>query len=711
MAGVGQGKTSDPMRTALRCILLALLALILPAAGQAKEKAPQAEIRIQGLGFLNDRSTSASVKRLWGEKPPAELSTNQIEDAALFIASNLTQEGFQRPTISVEAHLIDGTTRRFNVDPTLQTLPPPNLRAQIVHFKVDRGVRSYLKDLSIEGLHKLKEKDGREFFFSEVTLFEGRAARAYSPARLRRSADALEETLRQRGYVDAKVTILEVHEVEKTGEVSAKIKVEEGSLWQLAKLEVECRGPESPELNALRRRTGVAWSNYRTQDLAEEIRRTYFKNGYADVRVRVEVKPGEIHAGVRPVDVIAHVRPGEQSAVGQVKFAGHFRARESVLHRRVEVSTGDPLNPVELEKARYRLGHLGIFHSVDLKYDPPTGPVRDPIYVLQEERPFDANLMIGYGSYEQLRGGVELLQRDLFGRGHQSRLELVQSFKSSSGDYTYTVPEIFGESVDGSARLFGLDRKERSFLREEYGGTLTLKRKFGGVGADGAIGYTYQSLRNAENELYTSASDNRQLTVASIDLSFSKDERDNPLRPRRGYRWFAQAELAAHELGSEVNYQRVELGGNYHTAWGRGRWIHLGFTHGFVTTLGSNDQSLPVNRRFYPGGEDSIRGYTEGGAAPRGPDGRFIGAKTYTLLNVEVEQALAGNWSAVVFTDALGVAAKISSYPFDTELVTLGLGLRYNTLIGPVRLEYGHNVKRRAADPHGTIQFSIGFPF
>jgi outer membrane protein assembly factor BamA len=319
--------------------------------------------------------------------------------------------------------------------------------------------------------------------------------------------------------------------------------------------------------------------------------------------------------------------------------------------------------------------------------------------------------MAGYGSYERLRGGIELLQRNVFGRAHQSRLELVQSFKSSRADYTYSVPEIFGESIDGSARLFGLKRDERAFVREEYGGTLTLKRKVPWLGADGTLGYTYQSLRNADNELTTRVEDERQLTVASIDLGLGRDARDNPLRPRHGYRWFFRSELAAHELGSEVNYQRIEFGAAYHTSWGRGRWVHAGLTHGFVTTLGSNDRLLPVNRRFYPGGEDSIRGYAEGEAAPRGEDGRYVGAKSYLLLNLELEQALTKSWSVVVFTDGLGMAAKLASYPYDTTLATVGLGLRYHTLIGPVRLEYGHNVKRRDDDPSGAVHFSVGFPF
>jgi outer membrane protein insertion porin family len=64
-----------------------------------------------------------------------------------------------------------------------------------------------------------------------------------------------------------------------------------------------------------------------------------------------------------------------------------------------------------------------------------------------------------------------------------------------------------------------------------------------------------------------------------------------------------------------------------------------------------------------------------------------------------------------VFGDALGAATQLKHYPFDETLFALGVGLRYHTLIGPLRAEYGRNLKMREGDPGGTLLFSIGFPF
>jgi len=78
---------------------------------------------------------------------------------------------------------------------------------------------------------------------------------------------------------------------------------------------------------------------------------------------------------------------------------------------------------------------------------------------------------------------------------------------------------------------------------------------------------------------------------------------------------------------------------------------------------------------------------------------------------VELEQALTPKWSLVVFSDNLGMARRIENWPWDTGLFSVGAGIRWRTLIGPVRLEYGHNLNPRQHDPSGTLQFSLGFPF
>lgn len=427
------------------------------------------------------------------------------------------------------------------------------------------------------------------------------------------------------------------------------------------------------------------------------------------MRLTPEAAPAA--GGERPVTVTARINPGEPVKLGQVRFTGNAHTRESILRRLVKVSPGEPLNPIALDNAQARLGRLGVFSDIELHYDPETGDVRDAVFAVTEGRRKDINLLFGYGSYEQFRGGIEFNNYNMFGRAHTGSLKLIQSMKGTQGEYLYTVPELFGTSVDGSTRLFGLRREELSFLREEYGVTASLRWPLGPHDSL-TTGYSFRRLRSTENELATSGTDDNQTDAASVEAGWLRDLQDNPLTPRHGYKLLAHVEEASRYLGGQVDYQRLLLDASYHTNWGRSRWIHAGITHGVITTFGDdNDRDLPVNVRYFPGGDGSIRGYQRGEAAPRAANGQFIGAKTYLQVNLELEQALTRKFSVVLFTDALGTAVRLADYPFSERLYSAGLGLRYNTLIGPLRLEYGRNLNPRPLDPKGTLQISLGFPF
>jgi outer membrane protein insertion porin family len=696
----------------LRWSLALLILLIVPAGADAKSP-PKADLKVSGLGLVANRDQRLSLERLLGEQRGQTIEASAIEDAAFLLLSAVQGEGFLKPTLQIETTSAQGKRERFPFDTTLTTQLPRALKAKAVRFIVNAGVRYVVNEVQIEGLTAFSPEVARGYFMPQSALLNVGAARAYTPGRVRRALESVQAELRQAGYADAQARIAEEKVDDKTGKVSLVVAVSEGPRWQVAALRFTGTENTQAVLDFSAQFLDKPWSPLWQQDLRERVRRAFYERGYPEMTVAISPASGTASDGVKRVEVTAAVTPGPQVRMGTARFEGNERTKESVLRRRVAAQPGDLLNPILLERTRYRLSRLGVFSAVDLRYDPPDGAVRDPVFELKEAPRRDASLMLGYGSYEQLRLGVEFRQLNLFGRAHQSRLELVHSMKSDRGEYNYTVPELFGERIDGNARLFGLERQERSFLRQEFGLTLALKRSLPLFKMDATVGYTFQSLRNKENTLSTSTVDDQDVTVGSIDFGLTSDLRDSPLRPRRGIRWYTHLEAASRGLGGESDYQRLESGAGFHTPWGNSRWIHVGVTHGIVTTAGAtNDQELPVNKRFYPGGESSIRGYGLGEATPRGPDGLFIGAKTYLLANTELEQALTSTWSAILFFDALGEAVRLSgSSMFDEKLYSVGLGLRYQTLIGPVRLEYGRNLNPRTGDPSGTLHFSVGFPF
>jgi len=671
-----------------------------------------AELHVRGLNWFGNRTAEQRLKLLLGDRASATLDANTLEDAALVLISSLTDDGYLTPSLTVEATLADGRKVQYALDAKLEHPLPRPLAATTATLRLDRGRRFTLQETTFSGLLAVTAKDARAFFIGEDRLLPLASERIYSPGRLQRSLGNLEESLRQLGYAEAVVTAPEVAIDPATGRVRVKVAVQEGRRWMVTALRFAIADGSAAPDGIAEEHLDQPWNSLWRQDTATAIRRWYFIRGHPDVQIAIVPETTDRPDGIKSVRVVAQVAPGAEVRAGETRFTGNRYTHTATLRRLVKSQPGELLNPITFDEGQARISRLGVFRTVDLAYDPADGATRDVTYNVVEGRRQEISLLAGYGSYEQLRGGVEWTHYNVLGLAHTSTLELVQSMKSTEGDYTYTVPQLFGSTLDGSARLFGLNRQELSFRHEEYGANVSVLWPLRNLGIALTTGYTFKHLLDTDNELATRSTDQNQANVASIDLGLVRDRRDNPLRPRKGYKLSLQAELANHALGGEVVYQQLVLAGSYHTGWGGGRWIHLGFSHGVVTTLGAPDDStLPVSVLFFPGGDGSIRGYQRGGAAPRAADGLFVGAKSYLQANVELEQALTNNWSVVAFADALGTAVRLADYPFNEKLFSAGLGVRYQTIIGPVRVEYGRNLNRRPLDPAGTLQVSIGFPF
>lgn len=671
-----------------------------------------AELHVSGLNWFGNRTAAQRLHLLMGDMSGPALDASMIEDSALVLLSATNDDGYLAAKLTVEATLADGRRENYPLDAQLEPPLPRPLAATAVTLHLERGPRFTLQEITFSGLTAFNPKEARKFFVGEDLLFSFAAERIYSPGRLQNSLGNLEEALRQQGFADAVVTAPEVQPDPITGRVNLKVMVREGRRWLVDDLRFAVANDTAAPEEIIAGRLGQPWNSLWRQDTATAIRRWYYARGHPDVIVTLTAQTVDRLDGPKAVTVVARVKPGPEVRVGVVRFTGNRYTREATLRRFVRSGPGDPLDPVAFNESQARLSQLGVFRAVDLHYENVDEHTRDVVYAITEGRRQEISLLVGYGSYEQLRGGVEWRHYNLLGRAHTGVLRLAESMKSSQGDYTYAVPELFGTPLTGTARVFGLNRQELSFVHEEYGANVTVLWPVRRLGFALTTGYTFKHVRDTQNDLATSASDQSQVNVGSANVGLVRDRRDNPLRPRQGYRLSLQGELADRTLGGETIYQQTVLAASYHTGWGGGRWIHLGLSHGLVTTFGAADDSgLPVSVRFFPGGEDSIRGYTKGEAAPRAANGQFVGAKSYVQAALELEQALTTNWSVVVFVDALGTAARLADYPFSERLYSAGLGVRYQTIIGPVRVEYARNLNPRPFDPGGTLLLSIGFPF
>lgn len=704
-------------------MLLLLFPLVFLSAnaedqGSVDYDIPERDFKVRGYGLFGNRTLSRIVPLLaTGEDMRESVFSHAfLENLLLLVHARVESDGYLSPMYEIQLQGLQGQSTALQWDGRGWLQIPVHWEPQRVDLRIHRGKFHYYGDIEVEGLKAMDLNDATSYFYPGGFVFQTKGYRPFSPAALRTSRSHLLDELQQRGYRRAKLLESEYFIDEDSGEVDVLLRIDEGRLHRVRGLEVRMKNgdvPEEVDIGRTEFKDQLLSADWQRQQVRRVINR-FYAAGYPDVASRTRVKIVEERVDDLICELIIEVDPGPRLRLGGLRFEGHGRTREGLLNRKMLIREGDWFNPLLLEESRSGIGKLGIFSrsrvvtdDEDLDADPGQ---RSVVMRFEENDRLSLSLLLGYSTYEMVRGGFEVERANLWGRAHRDRLRLVQSFKSSNVQYTYTMPEFFGEDLSFAVEGHALLRDEISFRREEWGSEVRLTKEFGSR-TQASVGYRLEKLDSRRFLLASDSPTRVESRVGSLQLSFSRDTRDNPLYPSSGTQFRSDVELGSQFIGADVTYQRFNFQFSYHRTLRPGLRVHGRIAHGFATTWGSDPEDLPLNRRFYPGGVNSIRGYRSGAASPVDSAGQYIGAESYILTQAEIEQDLSPSLSGVLFIDHLFFARRISDYPGEESLLTLGTGLRYRTIVGPLRVEVGWNIERREIDPTYKIQLSLGFPF
>ncbi|EEF59923.1 POTRA domain-containing protein [Pedosphaera parvula] len=534
-------------------------------------KTRPAKIKVSGYGVLGNFNLRRSLVLLQPpEKKLEYLDANFVEDAITILLSKIKEDGFLEPLIVSELTLQDGRKLSFEWRDGLEhTLPRP-LAISEVRFRVHKGIQYYYRNLEFQGLESISEGQAQGYFVETGFLIHLRSKRVYTPTRLERGLSSLSGALEQKGYESANAYVTSLHRDDTTGAVDASIKVEQGLKSVVRSVQEEFfKEKETTPYRTTPTIFQQTYSRYWLQDFTQYLKTNSFHDGYPDTQVEIKTLHRETVGKLIEHDLLATVHQGPQVTLGKVAFAGQEKTKESIMKKRVRLQEGELLNRIKVEEGRSRLAQLGTFESVQLKYDQVDEHNRGVTYNVREGKTVDISLLFGYGSYELLRAGFEAEHRNIWGLGHSERLKVVQSFKSSSGEYTYTIPDILGRDVDFFLNASALRREEISFLREEYGGGFGLHRYFHPIATDVSTRYNYMILKAADTSPTFFLEGAQNPNVGTIITDIRHDRRDDPLYPRNGYRIYYNMEIANQYLGGDVAYERFQLSGFYHhPLWG-----------------------------------------------------------------------------------------------------------------------------------------------
>ena len=209
------------------------------------------------------------------------------------------------------------------------------------------------------------------------------------------------------------------------------------------------------------------------------------------------------------------------------------------------------------------------------------------------------------------------------------------------------------------------------------------------------------------------------------------DRRNDPLAPVRGTLTTADVEIAARALGSEVGYDKVFLQSSVFRALRTSRRLvlglrgELGLAHGFPLTTAEGsvrNADIPASQRFYSGGSTTVRGFQNdrlGVPEIITPNGLSLGGNGLVVVNAELRTTLGklkkGDFGIVAFTDGGNVFARASDIDLARIRGSYGAGVRWDSPIGPLRLDFGFKMDRHVINGQrerlGEWHLNIGEAF
>jgi outer membrane protein insertion porin family len=456
---------------------------------------------------------------------------------------------------------------------------------------------------------------------------------------------------------------------------------------------------------------------YKVRELAADrnaLLSTYRDAGYLDATVTPEVTLSDDHTAVR---IRLLVEPGARTEVAAVVVSGLHSTREQVVRRELLIEEGKPLGLGQLLESQKRLGALGIFDRVSLT-DQAAGPGgRRNVVVAVDEAPRTTfSYGVGYSERELLRGSLEVTRRNLGGKDRTLSAYARGSFRGSRFVLGYREPYLFGRKRDLYLAGFR-EEEDRTGFNFKRTGVLAQTLTRLGDHTSLSARYTFQDTQVFGLQIPLDEVDRqfRTYTLSGPSLSFLADQRDDALEPHRGLFLGADVQSSFRFLGGArfvkgflqaATYRRVRTN----------LILAVAGRLGLARTFGVGEPVLlPLPERFFAGGDYGPRGFKTDFAGPLelGSSNELVptGGNALVFGGLELRYDLRRTLSFAVFTDAGSVYPRVSDIDLQEIFYTAGLGLRYKTPVGPVRVDWGYKLNRRPGESAYRIHVTIGNAF
>jgi len=568
----------------------------------------------------------------------------------------------------------------------------------------------------------------------------------YDADRVDNDRDLVRRFYMAHGYADVHVSTSASYDAAQKG-VVLTFKVDEGAPYRLGKVKIESvinTVDVAALRDALHTQVGDVYDSDAVDKSVDDLAIALAKSGepFASVAVRTERQSppnvsrqaGGGRAGV--IDLVYTIEQGKRLYVERIEIHGNGKTRDDVIRREFDFGEGDAYNRALVDRAERHLKALGYFKSVKIAAAPGSAPDRVVLNVAVEEAQ-TGNFFIsgGYSTVDGALAQVSISDRNFLGTGDTAKASVTYGQYARGFDLAFADPWVLGQHVGAGVDLFGRQsfaNDNQSFNTNLYGAkfsvTTPINENLGvswnysiynqGVSLDPALGTASLPIQQAAAA--------GSYWVSSIGNGVTYSTLDNPKDPTTGLRIQTDNEFAG--LGGAADFAKTTTDLRYYHPIAGDVVGMVRAQSGYVTPWGG--QQLPLLDGFF-GGPQLVRGFAPDGFGPRditpGTTMDNIGGNAYWTTSAELQSPVPfispdAQLKVALFSDTGSLWATGASSASSLSAMTpsqqiansrairssIGASLIWDSMFGPIRVDYAYPIAKQPYDVTQRFQFSAG---
>ena len=588
--------------------------------------------------------------------------------------------------------------------------------AEAVLVEDNGAARKY--SVTLTGIDAIDAGDAvRAGFDKQSALAEGRkdgGNAAQIDRRARADVELLAELLRAQGYYDA---VVEPDISVAAGAVAIVLRAVPGARYRFEAVDLPGLAEAGGDAAALRQTFAVKAGDpviaQQVIDAGTALRVALGQQGFATAAIgEQDIVIDHDHATAR---LSLPVTPGPVGRFGAIRVSGAppFSARHVGVIARFR--PGDRYERSDVDDLRRALVATGLVSSVDVRTVPVAGGRTIDLDVRLEPAPLRTIAgELGYGTGEGVRAEASWQHRNFFNPEGALTLRGVAGTQEQLGAVSFRRNNFLRRDQVLNAQALASHVNRAAFEARTVSVSGGIERQSNFIWQKKwtwSLGAELIASDERDTIVATGVSRRRTFFIGALPASLGYDGSDDLLDPTRGFRLLGRVSPELSFQGGSFGYARTQIDASAYRPVGArtviaGR-IRLG------TIAGAKRDQIAPSRRFYAGGGGSVRGYGYQKLGPRDVDGDPIGGRSLAEFALEARvrlNLLGGNFGIVPFVD--GGTLTTGAIPDITHWqLGVGIGVRYYSSFGPIRIDVGTPVSRRAGDSPIAVTVSLGQAF